>query len=234
MRDIFPFFIWKNSHFSLFWRHSFGLKLWSSFTGQKMVEQVKTGTGTSVKFEGRPTAQSPQLIFLATEICLLCRLNNYTVSQCDNYCCQSTKHLVWRPQTLPGHLSLFEFWLFQFLSERVEVAKYCSQPQVDIFCTIIHRSLSINVGRPVSQLSRHVNAIGPRVLLLNIGLSLLQSKNFLVIKNWIYTPGLIKINKHVTIGYSVYHFYQKYMLYKILLSIYQVWVELCCLGLLLL
>jgi len=62
------------------------------------------------------------------------------------------------------------------MMERVEVAKYCSQLQVDIFCMIIHRSLSISVGRPVSQMSRHVNAIGARVMLLTIGLSLLQSE----------------------------------------------------------
>lgn len=64
----------------------------------------------------------------------------------------------------------------QFMDERVEAAKYSSQAQVDIFCVIVHRSLSINVGRPTSHISRHVTAIGPRIILLSIGLSLLQSK----------------------------------------------------------
>ena len=57
------------------------------------------------------------------------------------------------------------------------MAKFSSQAQVDIFCAIVHRSLSINVGRPVSQMSRHIDALGTRVMLLSIGLSLLQSKS---------------------------------------------------------
>lgn len=68
------------------------------------------------------------------------------------------------------------FCFLQFLEERVEAAKYCSQPQVDLFCVMIHRSLSINVGRTNHLLSKHVNALGCRILLLKIGVSLLQSE----------------------------------------------------------
>ncbi|XP_067946657.1 phosphatidylinositol 4-kinase alpha-like [Watersipora subatra] len=78
------------------------------------------------------------------------------------------------PEIKQPDVAAHRIWL-KFLSERVEVSKYCSQAQVDIFCVIIHRSLSINVGRPVSQISRHVNALGTRAMLLSIGLSLLQS-----------------------------------------------------------
>lgn len=65
----------------------------------------------------------------------------------------------------------------------MEAAKYCNQAQVDMFSTMIHRSLSIYVGRPVYLLSRHVNALGCRILLLKMALSLLQSMCVRVINN---------------------------------------------------
>ncbi|XP_078336365.1 phosphatidylinositol 4-kinase alpha-like [Crassostrea virginica] len=62
----------------------------------------------------------------------------------------------------------------QFLAERVEVARYSSDDQVSILSSLLSKSLSISVGRRPPPISRHPEAIGPRLRLLSMGLQLLQ------------------------------------------------------------
>ncbi|XP_052714253.1 phosphatidylinositol 4-kinase alpha-like isoform X6 [Crassostrea angulata] len=62
----------------------------------------------------------------------------------------------------------------QFLAERVEVARYSSDDQVSILASLLSKSLSISVGRRPPPISRHPEAIGPRLKLLSMGLQLLQ------------------------------------------------------------
>ena len=50
----------------------------------------------------------------------------------------------------------------QFLAERIEIAKYSSQDQVDILVSMLHKCLPISVGKPSKIMSCHVAAIGPR------------------------------------------------------------------------
>lgn len=57
--------------------------------------------------------------------------------------------------------------------ERIETSKYSSLDQVEIFANMLHRSLSISVGRSEGN-SRHISTIGSRFRLLSCGLSLVQ------------------------------------------------------------
>jgi len=56
----------------------------------------------------------------------------------------------------------WEVVVFQFLCERMEVAKYSSREQVEVFVSMLQKSLTINVGKPHNIMSRHVTAVGTR------------------------------------------------------------------------
>lgn len=62
----------------------------------------------------------------------------------------------------------------KFLSERVEVARYCSRDQVEVLASLLHRCLGLRVGARSPAISRHPAAIGPRFRLLSVGMALLQ------------------------------------------------------------
>ncbi len=52
--------------------------------------------------------------------------------------------------------------VFQFLAERVEMAKFCRQDQAEVFASMLQKSLGIHVGKGKGTMTRHGATFGCR------------------------------------------------------------------------
>ena len=59
-----------------------------------------------------------------------------------------TEDMVLRPA--PPLTEPHDIWI-KFLQERIEVAKYCSQDQISVYCDLLQRTLDIQVRVPPSE-----------------------------------------------------------------------------------
>ncbi|XP_013387820.1 phosphatidylinositol 4-kinase alpha-like [Lingula anatina] len=99
------------------------------------------------------------------------RLGMFSVDKPETSPLAASENHIPKPQ--PPDVSPHLLWI-KFFQERIEIAKYCSNDQVDIFVSLLNKSLSISVGKPNHVMSRHIASLGARLRLLNIGLSLVQ------------------------------------------------------------
>lgn len=88
----------------------------------------------------------------------------------------------------PENISAHRVWI-KYLQERLDIAKYKSEFEIELFFNLMHKTLSFSAERiDDSCLNRHVSCVGLRFRFLVMALSIVQSSNALLpntIAKWI-------------------------------------------------
>lgn len=94
---------------------------------------------------------------------------------------------VLKPQP-PAHIDAHRVWI-KYMQERLDIAKYKSDFELELFFNLMHKSLSFSTERmDDSSLNRHVSCVGLRFRYLVMAISIVQlASNYLpiTISKWI-------------------------------------------------
>jgi hypothetical protein len=93
------------------------------------------------------------------------------------------EHDVFQPN-LPPNIDTHRFWI-RYMQERLEIAKYKSDVEIELFFNLMNKTLAFNVTEDVhdSSLNRHVSCVGLRFRYLNMALTVIQSSSNFSITN---------------------------------------------------
>lgn len=81
---------------------------------------------------------------------------------------------VLKPQP-PPDIDAHRCWI-KYLQERLDIAKYKSELELELFYTLLHKTLSFSVDLHDSTFNRHVSCVGLRFRFLVMALSLVQQQ----------------------------------------------------------
>ncbi len=101
------------------------------------------------------------------------RLGMFSAAQAEPSPLASAESDLLRPGA-PTNVDAHRIWI-KYFQERLDIAKYKSDFEVELFFSLMHKTLAFSEPTGDSAISRHVSCVGLRFRFLVMALSLLQS-----------------------------------------------------------